>query len=124
VSTPSYHRISIDQHSHMGTIAGGEGQTPHVLSSHHQAIRDMGAGYRATAWSMDKKITEAIEHTVYPHVIGIQFHPEVPYLYDPEHKLIFRPGEEGQYGFLEMYPGAEGADFHYAFWAHIAAMLQ
>ncbi len=124
VSTPSYHRISIDQQSHMGTIAGGEGQTPHVLSSHHQAIRDMGAGYRATAWSMDKKIKEAIEHNVYPHVIGIQFHPEVPYLYDPEHKLMFRPGEKGQYGFLEMHPGAEGADFHYAFWAHIAAMLQ
>ncbi len=123
VSTPSYHRIVLENNSHMAVISGEAGQTPYVLSSHHQAIKDMGMGYKATAWSLDKKIIEAIEHEEYPNVIGIQFHPEVPYLYDPEHKISLRPGEEGSHSFLELYPGPEGADFHHAFWVHIAAML-
>ena len=122
VSTPSYHRIKFEGDSHMAVIAGGVEVTPFILSSHHQAIQRMGKGFRATAWSMDRKVIEAIEHTTYPHVVGIQFHPEVPYLYDSDHKITFRPGKAGTQSFLDLYPGALGEDFHRAFWVHIAGI--
>jgi putative glutamine amidotransferase len=47
-----------------------------VNTSHHQAIRDLGRGLRAAAYSPDGVI-EAVEHA--PHknwVIGVQWHPE------------------------------------------------
>lgn len=123
VTTASFHSIHTGTESHMATIAGGPDLKPVVLSSHHQAISDMGMGYRATAWSEDGKIIEAIEHKSYPNVIGIQFHPEVPTLYDPDHKITFRPGETATHSFLELYPGPKGEDFHRTFWVHVAAML-
>lgn len=123
VSTASYHRITIDSPSHMAVIAGDTAIQPFVLSAHHQAIRTMGIGFRATAWSTDGKIVEAIEHKTYPNVIGIQFHPEVPYLYDPDHTLTFHPDAEGDKSYLDLYPGALGADFHRSFWVHFAGML-
>ena len=123
VITATFHRIRMLPNSHMAVITGDVDLMPTILSSHHQAVKDMGHGYRATATSPDRKIVEAIEHTVFPHVIGIQFHPEVPYLYDPEHILIFEPGQEGGYSFLQSYPGHLGEDFHRNFWLHIAAML-
>lgn len=54
---------------------------PFVITSHHQAIAKLGAGLRVTATSMDGKIIEAVEHTLLPSVLGIQFHPEVSALY-------------------------------------------
>lgn len=122
VSTPSYHRIMAVPESHMGVIAGNPDLQPYVLSSHHQAIGDMGSGFIATAWSSDEQVVEAIEHIHFPHVLGIQFHPEVPYLYDPDHQIVITPGEEGQ-SFLEKYPGSKGEDFHRAFWVHVAGMF-
>lgn len=42
---------------------------------HHQAIREVGEGLRAVAWSEDGVI-EAIEAEGKPFVIGVQSHPE------------------------------------------------
>ncbi len=123
VSTPTYHRIAIATPSHMAVIAGDTAIQPYVLSSHHQAIRNMGRGFRATAWSTDGKIVEAIEHKKYPNVIGIQFHPEVPYLYNPDHVLTFHPDAKGNKSYLDLYPGSLGEDFHRSFWVHFAGML-
>ncbi len=122
VSTPCYHRIKTAPESHMGIIAGDPDLKPYVLSSHHQAIKEMGSGFKATAWSTDEKVVEAIEQLTYPHVLGIQFHPEVPYLYDPDHEIVIRPGEEG-WSFLEKYPGSKGEDFHRTFWVQVAGMF-
>ncbi len=44
-----------------------------VNSSHHQAVKRLGDGLIATAYSGD--VVEAVEHTGYP-VIGVQWHPE------------------------------------------------
>jgi len=46
-----------------------------VISSHHQAIRDVPAGYRLAALSEDG-IIEAIERVDRGFVVGIQWHPE------------------------------------------------
>ena len=45
-----------------------------VNSSHHQVIKKLGDGLRATAVWSDKYI-EAVEHTSLP-IIGVQWHPE------------------------------------------------
>lgn len=122
VSTPSYHPIMAVPESHLGVITGDPDLQPFVLSSHHQAIDDMGSGFRATAWSADEQVVEAIEHINFPHVLGIQFHPEVPYLYDRDHQIVIRPKEEG-WSFLDRYPGSKGEDFHRTFWVHVAGMF-
>jgi putative glutamine amidotransferase len=91
VGARSFHRIRIMENCHMETVSGSAGLTPYILSSHHQALSEIGKGFRITAVSMDEKIVEAIEHTRYPNVIGIQFHPEVTSLYEKESKITFSP---------------------------------
>lgn len=47
-----------------------------VNSSHHQGIKDLGAGVRAVAWSPDG-LVEAFEGTDPSHPVwGVQWHPE------------------------------------------------
>ena len=50
------------------------GETFRVNSTHHQAVRDLGEGLRATALSPEG-IIEAYEHEALP-ILGTQFHPE------------------------------------------------
>ena len=45
-----------------------------VNSTHHQAVKALGDGLRATAYWADKYV-EAYEHTTLP-VFGVQWHPE------------------------------------------------
>lgn len=123
VGARSFHRILIEEESHMAIAKGGGGQAPYVLSSHHQTLEQTGKGFRITAMSMDEKIAEAIEHTRYPNVIGIQFHPEVNTLYMEESKITFTPGKEAEHSFLDLYPGESGEDFHRNFWRHFGSLL-
>jgi len=46
-----------------------------VNSFHHQAIRRVGEGFKAVAWSSDGLI-EAIESVEYSNIIAVQWHPE------------------------------------------------
>ncbi len=55
---------------------------PRILSSHHQAADVLGAGLVPAATSRDGRVVEAIEHERYPNVLGVQFHPEHPMLWD------------------------------------------
>jgi putative glutamine amidotransferase len=49
-----------------------------VVSSHHQAIRQLGQGLSAVAWA-DDGIVEAVESKMRPFTIGVQWHPERDY---------------------------------------------
>jgi putative glutamine amidotransferase len=62
---------------------------PYIMSAHHQAARVIGKGFRVAATSLDGKVIEAIEHTRFPNVLGLQFHPEFPVIWDttPKYKL-------------------------------------
>ena len=120
----SFHQMRIAPGSQMERIADDHETTPFVLSSHHQALQQLGKGFRATAWCMDDLIVEAIEHTRFPNVMGVQFHPEVTELYKPEEVLSFEPGVPGTASFPEMYPGLLGETFHRNFWKHIATQYQ
>ncbi|MGE4586031.1 MAG: gamma-glutamyl-gamma-aminobutyrate hydrolase family protein, partial [Mangrovibacterium sp.] len=65
--------------------------SPPVLSSHHQAVENMNDCWEITARSMDGKVIEGIRHKKYTHVFGLQFHPEVPALYEPRKSYMFSP---------------------------------
>lgn len=120
VTSDNYHQVNITG-GHLARINEGIGAMPYVLSSHHQAVEKLGQGLEVTAWSMDGKIVEALEHKKYPRVLGVQFHPEVGDLYKPESKINVRPFEPGAASYLDLYAGALGETFHGNFWKHIAA---
>lgn len=46
-----------------------------VNSTHHQAIKRLGKGLKAFAFSTDN-IVEAFYHETLPYVVGVQWHPE------------------------------------------------
>jgi len=60
--------------------------SPLVYSNHHQAIEKQGRDFQIIASSVDGKIVEAISHKKFPNVLGIQFHPEGTFMYNPEVK--------------------------------------
>jgi len=68
--------------------------TPLICSSHHQAVDDLGKGMKICATTLDGKVIEAIQHKKYKNVLGIQFHPEFPMLWDPEASYLLTPQDE------------------------------
>lgn len=95
---------------------------PLVLSSHHQAIEDPGKGWKTAATSMDGKIIEAIEHELYPHVFGVQFHPEKPGLFDPG--IIYPLSCDQQISFHEIIKDSDSYTFHNLYWDYLGKILQ
>lgn len=94
---------------------------PLVISEHHQHVERLGKDLRVIAYSLDGKVAEAIEHHRFPHVLGVQFHPEYPDLYTPENLVRFRPEDkDGQSlpSLLAKDPGS--ADFHKELWAWVS----
>lgn len=95
---------------------------PLVLSSHHQALEKLGKGWVVAATSMDGRIVESIEHERYPHVFGVQFHPEKPGLYDPS---IEHPrGCNSTINFQEAIRDTDSYTFHLAYWKYLEEILQ
>jgi putative glutamine amidotransferase len=71
-----------------------EKDTPYVRCGHHQAINALGRGMKVAAASMDGKVVEAIEHEQFANVLGVQFHPEKPELWDKDAKFQFTPEDK------------------------------
>lgn len=78
----SAHEISFESNSLIEELT--EGATG-VNTLHHQAIRDLGAGLRAVAYSPDGVI-EAVEGD---NVLGVQWHPERLFKSDKRHLGTF-----------------------------------
>jgi putative glutamine amidotransferase len=96
-------------------------EMPWVLSSHHQAVGKLGENLVVTARSNDGKIIEGIRHKLYPHVWAVQFHPEVPALYDDDEPTRFSPAGEAK-----LFPdwiGKNGQAFHQKYWAFFSGAL-
>ena len=66
----------------------GAGALP-VNSTHHQAVRDPGAGVLVSARAPDGVI-EAIELPDLPFALGVQWHPEAVLRHDARHAAIYR----------------------------------
>lgn len=81
------HTVEIKGGSVLGGILG-EGELA-VNSLHHQAIRDLGAGYTASAIAPDGVI-EAIERPDAPFMLGVQWHPEYYASKEPMARLFNR----------------------------------
>lgn len=117
-----FHRIVLKEDQVLSSGTGIQpGTAPMVLSSHHQAIEDPGPQWEVIARSMDGKIIEAIHHTRYPMVLGIQFHPEKPGLFDPsvEHPRTC----DSSISFQKTIANSESYDFHVAFWKQLGQFL-
>jgi putative glutamine amidotransferase len=67
------HPVRVEAGSRLAA-AIGEGEQ-HVNSFHHQAVRDVPAGFVVTARSSDG-VVEAVEDPRRPFLIGVQWHPE------------------------------------------------
>lgn len=118
-----FHEIKLKNRGLLGKAMGFSAKTdPLVLSSHHQAIIDPGPEWEVIATSMDGRIIEAIHHTRYPHVLGVQFHPEKPGLFDPsiEHPVAC----DSTINFKEAIADSESYRFHVAFWKQLGQWLQ
>ena len=85
-------------------------------------LENLGKGWVIAATSMDGKIVEAIEHDRYPHVFGVQFHPEKPGLFDPtiEHSRSCN----STINFQEAIKNTDSYAFHHAYWKHVGNVLQ
>jgi putative glutamine amidotransferase len=60
-----------------------------VNSTHHQAVKDPGAGVLVSARAPDG-VVEAIELPDLPFALGVQWHPEAALRHDPRHAAIYR----------------------------------
>lgn len=59
-----------------------------VNSTHHQLVRDVGAGVQVVARAADGCV-EAIEVQTQPFAIGVQWHPEALVAADAQHQRIY-----------------------------------
>lgn len=95
---------------------------PRIYSSHHQATEKLGKGMVVTALSPDGKIVEGLAHKEYPNVFAVQFHPEVPALYEDMYVRKFHP-EDKPMSYNDII-GKQSVKFHEKYWEHISEVLR
>ncbi|MEZ5070504.1 MAG: gamma-glutamyl-gamma-aminobutyrate hydrolase family protein [Bacteroidales bacterium] len=117
-----FHRIDPAEGSFLQPLtAQASGEAPWVLSSHHQAAEEAGEDWKVAARSRDGKIIEALEHRTFPHVFGVQFHPEKPGLFDA---AVEQPAGCGEtVNFNQVIAGNASLDFHLGYWKLLADIL-
>jgi putative glutamine amidotransferase len=82
------HQVRFSNESLLATLAASDSTL--VNSFHHQAIENVGADLKATAWSTDGLI-EAVEDPRPDHyVVGVQWHPEIGWEKDLLSQAIFK----------------------------------
>jgi putative glutamine amidotransferase len=119
----SFHHIQYTAHPFfLEKVKAEKDFKPLVLSSHHQAIDELGKDLIVTATSMDDQVIEGIQHRLYPNVFAVQFHPEVPSLYHEGKKLKFAPEDTPQ-SYYEII-GAQSREFHRKYWLTISKAIK
>jgi len=91
---------------------------PHVISAHHQALGKLGKGIKINATSSDGRVAEGIEHEKYPNVLGVQFHPDFPELWNEDLTFKWMPEDKEEASFLSLmkkYPPS--LEFNKRIWA-------
>ena len=103
----------------------GPDVNPLVSSAHHQMLDELGKGMKVIATSLDGRVVEAIEHERFPNVLGVQFHPELTWLWDKETKFRFLPEYETEKSLatiLEQNPPSY--EFHKKLWLWFSEKLK
>ncbi len=85
-ATKTAHLIHIEPNSLLRRIA--KRASILVNSSHHQSIKSVPSSFQATAVAPDGVI-EAIEASIHPFWLGVQWHPEYLYRKDAIQKRLF-----------------------------------
>jgi len=119
----SFHHIQYTAHPFfLEKVKSKKDVNPLVLSSHHQAIDELGKDLIVTATSMDDQVIEGIQHRLYPNVFAVQFHPEVPDLYREGEKLKFALEDTPQsyYEIIE----DQSREFHRKYWLTISKAIK
>jgi putative glutamine amidotransferase len=109
-----FHEIYFDSNSYLNQFIF---KNPNVASIHHQSIHKLGKDFKISALSIDGKIIEAIESTLYKNVYGVQFHPEISELYDPN--ITFVTPNNFNFKLNE-----NSLNFHKLFWANFSERLK
>lgn len=120
------HRIKfIEGGKFCGEFAFKKEDTPYILSSHHQMAGKLGKGWKIAATSLDGKVAEAIEHEKFANVLGVQFHPEFPVLYDPEKKFRFTLEDKEAKSLLSILEAnPPSLPFHKKIWSWFSKRLE
>jgi len=74
---------------------------------------------------VDDKVIEAIDHERFPNVLGVQFHPELYWLWDKTAKFRFLPeykNEKSAATILEQNPPS--FEFHKKLWSWFSEKLK
>ena len=118
-----FHQIKLQKKTLLTKGIGVSSRTtPLVLSSHHQAVEKLGKGLVIIANSMDGMVVEAIGHNKFNNVLGVQFHPEKPGLFDPT--LEHPQNCNSTINFQEAILHTDSYAFHLAYWKTIGKILQ
>jgi putative glutamine amidotransferase len=122
---PAFHRIKLEgHHPWIDKMGMRPSDTPSVLSSHHQSIQRLGKNLVVAATSMDGKVIEAIVHSRYKNVLGVQFHPENFHLYKKGSRFKTFPGKDPTLNlrrFLHNHPPS--MKFHRKMWKWFSEAL-
>jgi putative glutamine amidotransferase len=98
---------------------------PRILSSHHQAADKLGKGWVVAARSRDGRVVEALEHSVFPNVLAVQFHPEHPLLWEDEPTYRFSPDDPEPISYKERIEETAGSpEFHRKIWHWFGTALK
>jgi putative glutamine amidotransferase len=57
-------------------------------------VEKLGKNLVPAAWSADGKIIEALAHERFPNVLGVQFHPDYPVLWEKNSSVLLDPGKD------------------------------
>lgn len=117
------HTIQFTDHPFFGkAVRVPKRWEPRVYSSHHEAAENIGKGLEVTAVSADGKIVEGLAHLQFPNVFAVQFHPEVPGLYENLYVRKFHPEDEPM-SYHDII-GKQSVKFHERYWEHISEILR
>ena len=84
--TEEAHDVRIEKDSKLFGILGKEELG--VNSYHHQAVRRIAPGFRATAYSIPDGVIEAMETPGDRFVVGVQWHPEEMIRHEEQQELF------------------------------------
>jgi len=116
------HPVHFTENSFFGkTVKLPKSMRPLVYSSHHQAVKDLSRDLEITALSNDGKVVEGVVHKRYNNVFAVQFHPEVPALYENRAEVRFSPDDKPET--LHRMLNSKSLRFHKKYWGHISDVI-
>ena len=80
---PGHDKLKFENVQELRYVNGAPIRIPHVNSSHHQALDQLGTGLVVEARNTGDEIIEQARLRDYPFGLGVQYHPERDPLYQP-----------------------------------------